>query len=219
MNNNKILTKRQLLQQISLLVDNYVSNVLEKKPEYEFVVNNNSQENVNESNECQESGSVVTECVTNECQTSDLTSNDNEAESGDDNICMAFLTNGKRCSRERCPEGADPEICKFHNNKKFDGRLEKITRGGPIQKKMKRYKKPEKTSNATRTSNTTNTPNTTSNKLIINEEIEEVQEFRLFEDEDGHMIDQNGSIWDLETETIIGKKDIETKEKIFYKKL
>lgn len=200
MNNNKILTKKQLLHQISLLVDDYVTNMLERKPEYEFVIKDENA-NERESNEYQES-----ECVTNEYATNDLTGNDNEAESVDDNICMAFLTNGKRCSRERTTEeGSDLDLCKFHNNKKFEGRLEKITRGGPTEKKMKRYKKPEKKE--------------TPSKPIINEEIEEIQEFRLTEDEDGHMIDQNGSIWDLDTETIIGKKDFATKEKIFYKKL
>ena len=204
MNNNKILTKQQLLQQISLLVDNYVSNVLEKKPEYDFVMNESQvTSQVSQASESVES--VVGECVSNDYTTNEFTSNDNEGESVEDNICMAFLTNGKRCSRERCPEGADPEICKFHNNKKFDGRLEKVTRGGPTEKKMKRYKKPD----------TKNIPN----KPIINEEIEEIQEFHLTQDEDGAMIDQNGSIWDLDTETIIGKKDFITKEKIFFKKL
>lgn len=178
--NNKILTKKQLLQQISCLIDDYVTNALERKTEYEFV------------GESHTPSSEFGEMNDNQEYESDLVSNDEN-----DNVCMAFLTNGKRCSRERHLEGPDTELCKFHNNKKFEGRLEKVIKGGPSQKKMKRYKKPVKKDD---------------------EEVE-VQEIKLIEDEDGDMVDQNGSIWDVETETIIGKKDLVTKEKLFFKKI
>ena len=192
--NCRVATKKQLLQEISLLVDQHINYILHKKPEYDFVID---ESNVIKVTDEKEEKNIEMKNENN------INKNEEEISVKDDNRCLAILTNGKRCSRDKLPKGKnDEELCKFHNNDKFIGRLEKVS--DEIKKE------PDIKINS---------------EESINESAEEVEEVFLTKDEDDDLIDQDGNIWKIinedgeEEEKIIGKKDLETNQKHFYTKI
>ena len=122
-----------------------------------------------------------------------------EEEILDDN-CYAIIKNGKRCSKKRSDDPThDKYLCKVHNREKYRTTVERAP---------KKYKV-----NATIDANNT-TPDVDS-ETSSSDHIE----VTLSIDKDGDHVDQDGNIWDLENQIIIGKKDRKTKEKVFFKKI
>jgi hypothetical protein len=197
-----VMTKNQLMQQISMLVDEYVCNAIDKKSDIEFVVDgvdNVDDVNCHQNSEYDENNNNDIETILPSIE--------------EDDICMAYLTNGTRCSRDRYTQGSDVELCKYHNNPRFEGRIIKITRKGSVQ--TKQNKEAEE-----KPSVEVEEPEERSQEQgDAEEEAEDVQEIFITEDEDGHMVDSNGSIWDVVSKTIIGRKDLTTKQKLFFKRL
>lgn len=190
--NCKVATKKQLLQEISVLVDQHINYVLHKKPEYDFVVEDSKVIEINEDKE--PTVETLVETQKNKVEV-------NEAS------CLAILTNGKRCSKDKFPQGKnDKELCKFHNNDKFIGRLTKVE---SLQKKESKPTLEVKIES----------------EESVNESAEEVEEVFLTKDDDDDLIDQDGNIWQIinedgeEEEKIIGKKDLETNQKHFFNKI
>ena len=122
-----------------------------------------------------------------------------------DTICLAKNKSGKRCTKKRAEEGPDTELCKLHNNSKYAG-IDKYEYGeldveatppGPTDPAAEKQDSPE-----------TESPNTSDDEFI---------EVKLTVDADGDTIDQDGNIWCLEKQIIIGKKDPRSKCKLFFK--
>ena len=191
--NKMAKTKQQLLDEISSLVDEYISNAL--KHEHSI----------------KEEESVVVP---------------------PNNTCVAILTNGKQCTRERSEKGPDNEVCKFHNNPKFIGRLQKISTPtisvtrevtssvdkSPIEKKDVEKETPKEiveiVENVEAASEKTDS--NCNNELETKIEEDSVEDIFVRKDEDGDLVDQHGNIWDAEDQKVIGKKDLETKQKVYY---
>jgi hypothetical protein len=112
-----------------------------------------------------------------------------ETERENDNQCLAVLKSKKRCTKKRCEEGPDTELCKLHN--KSDTEVHKV-------------ELPPTTS-----SNPTQSDSDSDDEGVI--------QVKLTVDADGDTLDQEGNIWCLDKQLIIGKKDLRTKHKVFFK--
>jgi hypothetical protein len=110
-----------------------------------------------------------------------------ENERENDNQCMALLKSKKRCTKKRFEEGSDQELCKLHN--KSDTEIHKIELP----------------------------PAVTSESSDSDDENDDVIQVKLTVDADGDTLDQEGNIWCLDKQLIIGKKDLRTKHKVFFK--
>lgn len=122
-----------------------------------------------------------------------------QIERENDTQCLAKLTNGKRCSGKKEPDGADLDLCKRHN---------KMTKD-VVKVELPPLDDPP----------------------IIDDDNEELSEesyddessseekiaVKLSRDADGDMIDEEGNIWALDQQKIVGKKDLRTKQKVWYK--
>lgn len=119
-----------------------------------------------------------------------------------DTQCLAQLKNGSRCSKKRSTEtDHDPELCKLHNKPKYDGTLVKV-------------ELPIMDDNNSVTASDDDSIGEESDEESTDEDLIQV---KLTVDADGHTIDQEGNIWNMEKQIIIGKKDFRTKHKVFFK--
>jgi hypothetical protein len=118
-----------------------------------------------------------------------------QLERENDTQCLALLKSGKRCTKKRLspvPDNCDPELCKLHNNSKFDGKIKKIELE-PL---------PE-----------------CSEDDSFEDSDDGITKVKLTVDADSDAIDQEGNIWCMEKQQIIGKKDLKTKQKVYFKTL
>jgi hypothetical protein len=115
-----------------------------------------------------------------------------DAERDNDPQCLALLKSKKRCTKKRSEEGPDQELCKLHN--KSDTEVHKIDL-------------PE---------HTVSNENDDSDSESDDDGIIQV---KLTVDADGDTLDQEGNIWCMDKQLIIGKKDLRTKHKVFFKQV
>lgn len=159
--------------------------------------------------------------------------------------CVGLLTNWKRCTRDRDPLSPDPELCSFHNNPKFIGKIEKLdlkdiheSSTTPIKPTI-----PKKENSvdgegdgavylfnpaadgavldndpSLKVADIPDPLKTISNVGEDSHDSDDVQVF-IKRDEDGDLVDQDANIWDVKDKKIIGKKDLMTKQKIFFQKI
>lgn len=239
---SRVQTKKQLLKEISLLIDEYVHFTLHKKPDYNFVVNENDEDEENQNN-VQEVQEV--EEVQEVPQT--------QQEDYDPTRCLGVKTNKDQCTRKRMEDGDDPELCKFHNNPKYIGRIQKVEVPSQSVEKVENSEsedrsdnenpepnteptsKPETGSshpNNANNANNANDANTTSKNDESSDSSDEsagessdessgddVEQVYIKKDEDGDAVDQMGNIWNMDTKVIIGKKDLQTGQKVLFKKV
>lgn len=134
-----------------------------------------------------------------------------EIERQNDTICVTMLKTGKRCTKKRAEEGPDTELCKLHNNPKF-ATLERYDYG------LSNLKNTESDDN-----NATGTTTPTVSDSVLNDNDDDSSsdgdfvQVKLTVDADGDTIDQEGNIWCLDKQYIIGKKDLRTKHKVYFK--
>jgi hypothetical protein len=122
-----------------------------------------------------------------------------QIERENDTQCLALLKSGKRCSKKRSVnEEHDPELCKLHNNQKYKNNVKKVELPPLLDTKNQE----DSDDNAEESEDS---------------EFDGLKQVKLTIDTDGHAIDQEGNIWDMGKQEIIGKKDIRTKRKVFFK--
>ena len=104
--NCKVATKKQLFQEISLLIDEHINYALHKKPEFDFVIQTDNTIHID---------SKIHEEAKKKIKTK------KQKQKNDNEICIAVLTNGKQCSRQKFPTG------KKHGQKPGIGQIPRRT--------------------------------------------------------------------------------------------
>lgn len=135
-----------------------------------------------------------------------------------DTQCVVLLANGKRCSgKKSTTEGDDLDVCKRHNNAKFEGKLTKIEVPAVVVVAQ------QVTTNGDRGNegegNEDDESGETEDEPSFTESSDESANIavKLTRDSDGDLIDQDGNIWTTDSPKIIGKKDLRTKQKVWLK--
>lgn len=189
---SRIQSKDQLLKEISCLIDEYIQFTLHshEEVEYKMMVVDEKQTPEPKAEPKKKTKVVVA-----------------------DTQCRAILRNKKRCSREVTTETdcRDSELCKFHNNSKFEGKINKIepptTVGEESEAEEEAETEAEESKGSVEENDNTGSAETADDLVTV----------YLTKDDDDDMIDQDGNIWDMEQRIISGKKDLETNEKVFFK--
>ena len=121
-----------------------------------------------------------------------------QLERDNDTQCLAILKSKKRCTKTRSKdESHDFELCKLHNNPKFDGKIIKLELPPLSETSSVDSESAEEGSSVD------------SEEGLIN--------VKLIVDVDGDNIDTDGNIWSMDDQIIIGKKDLRTKQKVYFK--
>jgi hypothetical protein len=181
---SRIQSKEQLLKEISCLVDEYVSFCVHSKnqQQYNMVVKEDEDTSASPAS----GGSADVELQ-------------EQTPAPVDTQCKAILSSKKRCKRDVSDEeGNDPELCKYHNNPRFKGKINKIDPPTPAE--------PVPEASPAEAEDDESDP-------------EDLVTVYLSKDEDDDMVDQDGNIWDVNERIIVGKKDLKTNEKVFFKNI
>lgn len=156
--------------------------------------------------------------------------------------CIGLLTNWKRCTRDKDLSASDPELCSFHNNPKFIGKIEKLDLKDIDSEPQQILPTTKKTTEPLYLFNPAVDGAVIDTTLKIAEipdpihfdkgkeekkdgdekdESNDSEDVHVFikRDEDGDFVDQDANIWDVKEKKIIGKKDLMTKQKIFFQKI
>ena len=133
-----------------------------------------------------------------------------QVERENDTQCMAELKTGKRCQGKKLPDGTEPDFCKRHNNPKFIATMKKVELPNlppPQEEKLADDSDAECSAEEGSSYSSYEDSSEESEKIAV----------KLSRDADGDMVDQEGNIWSLNDQKIIGKKDLRTKQKVWYK--
>ena len=124
-----------------------------------------------------------------------------QIERENDTQCMALLKSGKRCSGKKTKdEAGDVDLCKRHNNPKFEGKIDKI--------KLPPLTEDDSDNNEDDEDDEYSYDDSSDDGII---------QVKLSVDADGDTIDTEGNIWCMDKQLVIGKKDLHTKQKVFFK--
>ncbi len=157
-----------------------------------------------------------------------------------ENTCQALKKDGNRCTKPCSDvETDDKTLCKLHNRHKInaakkttDVKEEKIKKTKVEKTKVEKTKKTEATKEGSTKKKTKKTkkvvtkgkdeiekiPEEAKDIVAKNEEVkdEDEDEIHVAKDEEDDFIDIEGNIYNLDTEEIIGKKNMKTNKKVFY---
>ena len=125
-----------------------------------------------------------------------------------DTICLAMLKTGNRCTKKRSDEGPDLELCKLHNGSRYVGQIAKFEE--PPAPLIQSVPTSEVVSSSS-------SPSPNGDLDTSASETDGFIQIKLSVDADGDTIDQEGNIWCMDKQDIIGKKDLRTKHKVFFK--
>jgi hypothetical protein len=181
---SRIQTKAHLLKEISCLIDEYVSLCVHSKNEQQYNM-------------------VVKADTPTASQDATVVAPSPQKA---DTQCRAIMSSKKRCSKEISEEeGHDHELCKYHNNPRFAGKITKV--------------EVEPASPASLASLEPNSSEGNVEEEANESDPEDLVTVYLTKDDDDDMVDQDGNIWDVNERIITGKKDLKTNEKVFFKNI
>lgn len=215
---SRVKNRQELLDEIGILVDNYIEYIIKKGKRKHL--------RLEEKREKKAKFDITDDARAPKEQVKEKEKEEEPTKTTDDdeNQCLVVLKNGSRCSRPKKGDKAtateNPQICFFHNNDRFVGKLKYYD---PADPSPKRKKKPIQvvidSEKLELSSNDSDEKDNENGSDDDDDDDDDLVCVSITVDADGNAIDANNNLWSLENRTIIGKRDPKTKEITVFKKI